>query len=80
MRSVLDLFYGYLKKGCCDGMCEARLKALTTLHLRGMHFKVRFPGGAGGPLKGKEARHFGEQPVWETARGRPASAPLGFES
>jgi len=40
VRSVVDLFYGYLKKGCCDGLCEARLKALTTLHLRGMHFKV----------------------------------------
>ena len=46
VRSVVDLFYGYLKKGCCDGLCEARLKALTTLHLRGMHFKV---GTAGAP-------------------------------
>lgn len=48
VRSVLDLFYGYLKKGCCDGLCEKRLQALTTLHLRGMHFKVRGGSWRGG--------------------------------
>ena len=31
----VDLHYHYLKKGaCCDARCEARLRALTTLHMR----------------------------------------------
>lgn len=52
VRSVLDLFYAYLKKSCCDALCEARLRALTSLHLRGMHFKVGAGGGGRGHGRG----------------------------
>ncbi|KDD73224.1 hypothetical protein H632_c2408p0, partial [Helicosporidium sp. ATCC 50920] len=35
----LDLMYHYLKRGCCPRKCQQRLRAATSVHLRGLHFK-----------------------------------------
>jgi hypothetical protein len=37
---IMDEMYRYLKKGeCCDAKCRERIGNLTTVHMRGMHFK-----------------------------------------
>ena len=47
VRNIMDLMYAYTKRMeptvpivCCDAQCEERLWWLTTVHLRGLHFKV----------------------------------------
>lgn len=64
VRNIIDLLYSYIKKdlpdapeyrnsglplSCCDALCQARLRALTTVHLRGLHFKVGGPRVCGRP-------------------------------
>lgn len=36
---VYDAMYKYLKKGCCDEECSNRVGNVTTVHMRGLHFK-----------------------------------------
>lgn len=39
VRQSIDLAYHSLKRSCCSALCQARLKAATTVHMRSAHFK-----------------------------------------
>ncbi len=41
VKLVLNMLYDYTKQTeCCDQQCRNRLRALTTVHVRGPHFSV----------------------------------------
>lgn len=39
IQNNLNLLYAYLKRGCCDARCTARLAAAASIHMRAAHFK-----------------------------------------